>query len=156
MPRLMPLLAAGLAAGGLVFWRSRARSGDTGHETAEAPGSDGQPAPGPADSVQPQQPAAPRAGQQPPTSARAPAAAHQASASSGASQQPAAPSAAPQQQAPRTPAPERLIKGNVHGERQLYHLPDDDSYNQVLEDIMFATPEEAEAAGYRHAGAPTP
>jgi hypothetical protein len=44
------------------------------------------------------------------------------------------------------------IKGNVHGERQLYHLPEDDSYDHVLEERLFATVEEAEAAGFRHAG----
>src|SRR5258708_5158901 len=35
----------------------------------------------------------------------------------------------------------RRIKGNVHGERQLYHLPEDDSYDQVHEERLFATVE---------------
>jgi hypothetical protein len=52
--------------------------------------------------------------------------------------------------------PARPIKGNEHGGKRLYHLPDDEGYDQVIEERRFATPEEAEAAGYRRAGAAAP
>ncbi|HZQ36082.1 MAG TPA: hypothetical protein VFD32_09130 [Dehalococcoidia bacterium] len=51
-------------------------------------------------------------------------------------------------------APERRIKGNIRGAEKLYHLPDDETYDQVIEERLFATREEAEAAGYHHAQQP--
>lgn len=50
--------------------------------------------------------------------------------------------------------PARRIKGNVHGDEKLYHLPDDETYAGVIEERLFATREEAEAAGFHHAHQP--
>lgn len=49
---------------------------------------------------------------------------------------------------------ERRIKGNNRGDEKLYHLPNDETYDQVIEERLFATREEAEAAGYHHARQP--
>jgi len=72
------------------------------------------------------------------------AAAAPAADRSGAATQPAA----------GAPAQERRIKGNIRGNEKLYHLPDDQTYDQVIEERLFATREEAEAEGYRHAQQP--
>ncbi len=52
-------------------------------------------------------------------------------------------------------APARTIKGNNRAGEKLYHLPDDQTYDQVIEERLFATREEAEAAGYHHATQPS-
>ncbi len=45
----------------------------------------------------------------------------------------------------------RDIKGNIRGDQLVYHLPGDAGYDEVIEEVMFATAEEAEAAGFRPA-----
>lgn len=50
-------------------------------------------------------------------------------------------------------APEKKVRGNVrpNGDK-IYHLPGDPNYDRVNAEKTFASPEEAEAAGYRRAG----
>lgn len=69
------------------------------------------------------------------------------------SQERQAPQAAPAATKPTPPA-ERTIKGNIHGDEKLYHMPGDQGYDQTIEEQLFATPEEAEAEGFRHARQP--
>jgi len=154
MSRLISLLGLGMLVGGVLYWRKR-----NAETTGEQPASDAGAGAGEGGSSAPiaaATDAATPANAAPASNAttantpttnvptgNAPASTNAPASNAGA--QVAAATAAP---------PARPIKGNVHGGRQLYHLPDDDSYDQVLEDRTFATVEEAEAAGFRHAGHP--
>ena len=63
---------------------------------------------------------------------------------------------APAQEQAESEAPtEPRIKGNIRadGER-IYHLPEDPAYERTNAETMFASVEEAEAAGFRRAGRP--
>lgn len=69
--------------------------------------------------------------------------------------------AAPAPSPPRTLAtekqsePERTIKGNIRADgEKIYHMPQDPAYERTNAEEMFATVEEAEAAGFRRAGRP--
>jgi micrococcal nuclease len=45
------------------------------------------------------------------------------------------------------------VRGNIRaGGEKIYHLPGDPAYDRVHPEETFASPEEAEAAGYRRAG----
>jgi len=50
-------------------------------------------------------------------------------------------------------ASDRAIKGNVNRDgEKIYHMPGDPAYERTKAEQMFATAEEAEAAGFRRAG----
>jgi hypothetical protein len=165
MPRLISLLGLGMLAGGVLYWRKRnaeTKDEQRASDAGAGAGAAGSSAPMAAtmDAATP----ASTANAAPSSNATNVTAVHATTANPPATNGPAsnapaganASAANPGAQAAAATAapPARPIKGNVHGGRQLYHLPDDDSYDQVLEDRTFATVEEAEAAGFRHAGHP--
>lgn len=50
---------------------------------------------------------------------------------------------------------ETMIKGNVRDDgEKIYHMPGDPAYARTKAEQLFATAEEAEAAGFRRAGRP--
>lgn len=153
MPRFVSLLSLGMLVGGVLYWRKRnaepaATQPASGAGLGEGAGGRSAPEAAATDVATPASTvnAAPASN---PTAASA-ATANPPTINAPASNAGTRPAAAATAAAPSA----RPIKGNVHGSRQLYHLPDDESYDQVLEDRTFATVEEAEAAGFRHAGHP--
>jgi hypothetical protein len=52
-------------------------------------------------------------------------------------------------------ASETMIRGNVRDDgEKIYHMPGDPTYSRTKAEQLFATAEEAEAAGFRRAGRP--